>query len=165
MNNPDITITVLSNPEVSVTVGETLEVAVSMDEMVVPVTVNVGANGLPGVNGVDAESETYTAAVTMGGHRAVGLNSDGELVYASATLAIEAIGIIRDAVTIGGTVTVYRAGRVGGFTGLTVPGTYFLGDTGLLTLTPLTEGGLLQILGIASSATELLVDPGEPFII
>jgi hypothetical protein len=117
--------------------------------------------GPAGAPGTSAEAETYTAAATLGGHRAVALDETGEIIYASSSLSIPAIGVIRDAVTAGGEVTVYRAGRVTGFTGLTPAATYYLAATGLLSLTPPTSG-VLQPLGVAASATELLVDPDYP---
>ena len=122
---------------------------------------SMSKQGPAGAPGTSAEAETYTAAVTLGGHRAVSLDETGELIYASAALSIPAIGVIRDAVTAGAEVTVYRAGKVTGFTGLTPRATYYLAETGLLSLTPPTSG-VLQPLGVAASATELLVDPDYP---
>lgn len=162
VNDPVSPVTVLIDPVVSVDVsGEAIEVNVSMSEIVIPVSVNVGANGLPGTPGAGAEIEIYTALVDIGGHRAVAIDGSGELIYASSDLQIPAVGIVRDAVMSGNEVAVYRGGRVGGFTGLVPGSVYYLSTTGLLSLTP-PSSGILQPLGTAASATEFLVDPDYP---
>lgn len=120
-----------------------------------------GRQGIAGPPGPGSEIEIYTAAETIGGHRGVALAADGRIVRASASGNLAAIGIIRDAVVAGAEVVVYRAGRVGGFTGLTIGETYFLGDDGLATLT-LPVSGTYQTIGVAATASELLVDPGLP---
>jgi len=120
-----------------------------------------GRQGIAGPPGEGIEIEIYQAAANLGGHRAVALDSEGRIIYASAALEVPGIGIIRDAVALGETVAVHRRGRVGGFTGLTPSAVYYLGDTGLLSLTP-PGSGVLQPLGTAASATELLVEPDYP---
>jgi hypothetical protein len=120
-----------------------------------------GRQGIAGPPGPGAEIEIYTAAVSIGGHRAVALDASGEIIYASSALNLSAIGIVRDAVTAGAEVAVYRAGRVAGFSGLTPGATYYLSAAGTLSLTP-PASGVLQPLGIAASATEMLVDPDYP---
>jgi len=120
-----------------------------------------GRQGIAGPPGPGSEIEIYTAAATLGGHRAVALDEDGRIVYASAALGIPAIGIIRDAVAEGAEVAVHRAGRVSGFAGLAPGRTYFLDSTGLMALTA-PGSGVLQPLGFAASETELLVDPDYP---
>ena len=130
-----------------------------------PRVVTVGSRqGIAGPPGPGSEIEIYTAAVSLGGHRAVALDDAGELVYADAVLGIPAIGVIRDAFAAGAEVAVYRAGRVGGFTGLTPAAPYYIASTGLLSLTAPAEG-VLQPVGVAASATELLVDPDYPTFI
>ena len=120
-----------------------------------------GKQGIAGPPGPGAEIEIYVAAESIGGHRAVSLDGDGLIIPASSVEGVPAFGLIRDAVVAGGEVAVYRAGRVGGFTGL-IPGeTYYLGAAALLTLTP-PVAGVLQPLGVAASATDLLVDPDYP---
>lgn len=154
-------VTVMMDPVVSVMVSpDAIEVDVTMTEIVIPVSVNVGAAGLPGAPGAGSEIETYVAAVNLNGHRFVALNDDGELITADSSDGIPAIGVIRDAVLAGGTVNVYRAGKVNGFTGLSVPETYFLGESGLYALTS-PSTGIIQVVGSASSASEMLVTPGE----
>jgi hypothetical protein len=125
------------------------------------VTVIGGKQGIAGVNGGNTES--FTAAVSLGGQRAVGLNSSNELVYADATLLIRAIGILRDAVTAGDTANVYVIGRVNGHTGLTY-GTIYLNDNGLYSITPSTTG-LYQPLGTIATSSEILVDIGQPILL
>lgn len=124
--------------------------------------VQMGRQGIAGPPGPGSEIELYEAAITLGGHRAVALDENGRLVYASALLGIPAIGIVRDATSEGAEVAVYRAGRVGGFTGLTPGAVYYLAADGLLALTPPEGGELLQPIGTAASATELLVEPDYP---
>lgn len=120
-----------------------------------------GRQGIAGPPGEGIEIERYLAAVALGGHRAVALDASGSLVYASASLGIAAIGIIRDAVAAGEPVVVYRRGRIGGFAGLTPAAVYYLAASGLLSLTPALSG-VLQPLGTAVSGTELIVDPDYP---
>ena len=122
---------------------------------------SMSKQGPAGAPGTSAEAETYTAAVTLGGHRAVALDETGELIYASAALSIPAIGVIRDAVTAGSEVTVYRTGKVTGFTDATPRPPCALAETALLSVPP-PSPGVLQPLGVAASATELLVDPDYP---
>jgi hypothetical protein len=150
-------ITLTSPAVVSITgVSSRVEIAAA------PRVVTVGAKqGIAGPPGPGAEIEIYTAAVPLGGHRAVALDASGTLIYAASDLGIPAIGVIRDAVASGADVAVYRAGRVGGFTGLVPGSVYYLASTGLLTLTP-AGSGVLQPLGIAASTTEFLVDPDYP---
>lgn len=125
------------------------------------VSLTGGLQGPSGPPGPMMGEEDYEAAENIGGHRAVALDSSGLLIPADASEGIAAIGIIRDAVTTGNDVTVYRAGVVNGFTGLTPAAVYYLGESGAITLTPPTSG-ILQPLGTAASATELLVDPDYP---
>jgi hypothetical protein len=125
------------------------------------ITLGLGRQGPAGPAGPGVEIETYIAAENIGGHRGVGLDEYGELLLATASGEVQAIGMIRDAVGAGGEVTVYRSAKMGGFTGLTPGATYFLGDIGTAVLTP-PLAGMLQVLGVAGSATEMLVDPGEP---
>ncbi|MEQ1842080.1 MAG: hypothetical protein ABL994_16870, partial [Verrucomicrobiales bacterium] len=127
-------------------------------------TVGLSKQGPAGPPGAGVEVESYVAAAHIGGHRAVALNSSGQIILATASGEIPAIGMIRDAVISGASVTVYRSAKVGGFSGLTPGATYYLSDIGAAVLTP-PAGGVLQVLGVAGSATELLLDPGEPVAI
>jgi hypothetical protein len=106
--------------------------------------------------------DTYVASASLNGHSAVGLNGSGQLIYASATNGVQAIGMIRDAVTMGDSVRVYYDGKVNGFSGLSVADAYYLSNAGALTLTAPVSSGILQVVGIAVSATELLVGLSEP---
>lgn len=120
--------------------------------------------GIAGPPGPGSEIELYEAAVSMGGHRAVGLDGAGFLIYASSALGIPAIGVIRDAPFAGDSVAVYRAGAVNGFAGLIPSSVYYLGEEGAIVMTPPSHG-LLQPLGVAASSTEFLVEPDYPTII
>lgn len=120
-----------------------------------------GRQGLAGPAGETPGEETFAAAISIAGHRAVGLDGDGALILADAGGGIPAIGCVRDAVEGGDSVRVYRSGKVNGFAGLDPSEVYYLGEGGLLSLTP-PASGILQVIGTAASATELLVTPGEP---
>jgi hypothetical protein len=110
----------------------------------------------------DTSFDTYVASASLNGHSAVGLNSSGQLIYASSTNQVQAIGVIRDAATAGTSVRVYYNGKVNGFSGLTVAGVYYLTNEGAISLTAPVAAGILQVVGIAVSATELLVGLSEP---
>lgn len=125
-----------------------------------PRVVVVGG-GARGPAGETLGRETYEAAADIGGQRAVGLNGSGLLVAADATSGTPAIGLTRDAVGTGAEVAVYRAGSVSGWSGLTPGAVYYLRDGGTVSATPPAEG-LLQVVGRAASATEMLSTPGEP---
>lgn len=120
-----------------------------------------GEQGVAGPPGAVSGVETFEAAENIAGHRAVGLDEEGLLLVADSSAGVVAIGVIRDAVTAGNTVTVYRASRANGFAGLTPAGVYYLSTSGQISLTP-PGSGVLQVIGTAASATELLVVPGEP---
>jgi hypothetical protein len=126
------------------------------------VTIIGGKQGIAGPPGSGmAMTESYTAAANLGGHRAVGLNGSGQLVYADSNLEIPAIGVLRDAVTTGNVGQVYTAGKVNGFAGLATGEIYFLNTFGAMsTIAP--TAGIVQIVGVASSSSELSVNVEHP---
>lgn len=103
------------------------------------------------------------AAVNLSGHRAVRYDATGRLVYASADALDDAdtvIGITKRAVVGGGSVEVITHGQV--LTETTwawEPGNpIFLREDGMLSQVP-PVSGVVCIVGIAESSTQMLVDP------
>lgn len=100
------------------------------------------------------------AATALGGHRAVAL-VDGQADYASAdnlATALACFGITIGAVASGAKARVQIAGRiVEGSWNWTPNEPIYLGLNGLLTQTPPTGGNIVRQLGLAETATSMLV--------
>lgn len=72
-------------------------------------------------------------------------------------------GYVVSAVTSPANANVYTDGIIPGLSGMTPGATQYLDDAGGITETPTTTTGeILQRVGVALSATELLFEPGEP---
>lgn len=127
---------------------------VSLETIEITAPVTIGGGG-------GAAADFYEAAATLAGHRAVAFDSSGRVIYADASLGVRSAGVIRDAVVAGETVRVYHGGRVTGFSGLAVGETYWLRDSGQLSLTP-PSSGILQQVGFPASSTTFLVEVSEP---
>jgi hypothetical protein len=84
----------------------------------------------------------------------VSVNGDGTVSRASGGRAV--VGVAANSAASGSTVQVAVAGRVGGLSGLSAGSRYFVSATGSLT----TDGAGGQAIGVAVSASELLVQPG-----
>ena len=87
--------------------------------------------------------------------------------YANATAAgKEATGFISDSVASGATAIVYVLGEIEGLAGLT-PGRYYLSTTsGAVTATaPSASGNVVQYVGTAHSATEMMFEPEDGIIL
>ena len=130
-----------------------------------------GEQGPPGPQGPvgPAGGETYyTAAVALGGHRAVCLRSDG-LHYADAATAEHAglvAGITPGAVTSGALTSVTSFGEMtepswSWTAGLPV----FVGLNGVLTQALPDTAAFSQVLGVATSPTSIFVRLREPLIL
>lgn len=163
-NRPSVTVNALGGVTVrressKAVLTQSPRVVVQQRRMVV--TILGGKQGIAGPPGSGGEVESYVAAASLGGQRAVGLDASGELVYADSSLGIPAIGVIRDAVTVGATAEVRRMGKVNGFTSLSPSDVYFLSTTGLLSLSA-PSSGMIQPIGVAASATELSVEVDYP---
>lgn len=83
----------------------------------------------------------------------------------NTSTAKRASGFIESAVTTGNSGSPTIAGGVcSGLTGLTLGADYFLGTSGGVTTTPPTaSGSIVQYVGVAKSATELVFVPGDAF--
>ena len=104
------------------------------------------------VAGAVVTGMTAGASVAAGDPVAVG--SDGKVYQAGAGKAV--IGVATLNAAAGETVKVAIAGKVGNMAGLTTGARYFVSEAGSLT----TDGQGGQGLGVAVSATEILVQPG-----
>jgi|SRR5688572_154325 len=126
-----------------------------------------GPPGPPGGGGGGPAEDlriTGTAAVPLGGHRAVYRRADGLIDYAdAATLShmSRAIGITTAAAAAGGAVTIVMLGEMteGSWT-WTPGGAIFLGLNGVLTQNvPALPGSAFQaVLGVAVTSTTMYVD-------
>lgn len=121
-------------------------------------------------SGIGAETDSMIADV--GGLAAGDLvniyNNAGTITARKADASSEgkpADGFVIGAVAAGSTAAVCRPGQtITGLTGLTAGVTYYLGTTaGQITNTPpASTGNVVQVVGIAASATSLIFTPGEP---
>jgi hypothetical protein len=127
------------------------------------VVIDEGARGPRGLS--DLFFLTRTAAVDLGGHRAVISNLDGTIDYADATNLDhlgKVLGVIVRSVLTGEKVDVIRGGLLqfeGWDWDTSLP--VYLAQDGLLTQTP-SAVGFSQILGFAESPTGLFVNLREP---
>ncbi|MDD2885282.1 MAG: hypothetical protein PHT48_09590 [Dechloromonas sp.] len=124
---------------------------------------NVGTQGLAGPPGppgsAGASYLQLEAGENLGGQRAV-IVSAGTAVYADNTNlnhANKAVGITAAAFNTGVTGNVQSGGELTGLSGLTAGMPIYLSTSGTLTQTTPT-GGFIQQLGIAVSATSMLIE-------
>ena len=113
---------------------------------------NLRIGGNLEVAGAVVTSMTAGASIAAGDPVAVG--SDGKVYRAGAGKAV--IGVATLNAAAGEVVKTAVAGKVGNMTGLTTGARYFVSEAGTLT----TDGQGGQGLGVAVSATEMLVQPG-----
>lgn len=137
--------------------------------------VSTGADGkidsslLP--TGVGDETTIIAASEDLAGGDFVNIWNDGGTIKvrkADATAeGKEADGYVVDAVTSGNDATVYFEGVNSGLTGLTLGARYYLSATaGAATSTaPSGSGNVVQYLGRAKSATELVFEADEGVIL
>lgn len=120
--------------------------------------------GAEGVHDYAAPGGTFTAGLTLSGHRAVTISA-GTVVYADRTVpghARAVIGLTTGAAVNGTPVAVrFRGVVVEPSWTWTPDAPIWLGTTGLLTQTIPTVGFLRQI-AYAVTATLIVVDPREP---
>lgn len=118
----------------------------------------------PGV-GVEVLSLTASENLSAGDLINVWNDSGTEKARkADASNAYRAHGFVQGAVTSGQTASVYTDGKITGLTSLTRGATYYLATTagGITTTIPTTATHIAQEVGFASSATELVFNPGAP---
>ena len=101
-----------------------------------------------------AVTTNMTAGASIAAGDPVAVGADGKTYRAGAGKAV--IGVATLNAAAGESVKVAVAGKVGNMTGLTTGSRYFVNEAGTLT----TDGQGGQGLGVAVSATEMLVQPG-----
>jgi hypothetical protein len=101
-----------------------------------------------------AVTTSMTAGASIAAGDAVAVGPDGKVYRAGSGKAV--IGVATLNAAAGESVKVAVAGKVGNMAGLTTGARYFVNEAGSLT----TEGQGGQGLGVAVSATEMLVQPG-----
>jgi len=121
-----------------------------------------GSPGAPGTPGAGATA-TFDCAASVSANDAVSIVSSGTVEEASAESGAgqtgDAIGFVLSKPT-STTCIVQFVGLLDGFSGLTVGNNYWLSQTLIGTITstaPSSSGEKIQSLGIASSATELVI--------
>ncbi len=119
--------------------------------------------------GIGADVATITTSEALGAGALVNIyNASGAKVRKAdaSTGGKEAHGFVLAAVASGAVATVYFEGTNGQVTGLT-PGPVFLSDTtpgGLTSTPPVGSGKTVQPVGIATSATSMNFEAGNPII-
>jgi hypothetical protein len=106
-----------------------------------------------------AEVKTGTAFEAITAKQLVYFRSDGQVAKSSAAVGgHKAQGWAANSASVGQPVTVYQEGTIGDLSGLTPEATVFLSATtagGFTQTAPTGTGVLLQVVGVALSATEL----------
>jgi len=118
--------------------------------------------------GLGADSATLTAGEALSAGNLVYISAAGTVLKADANaVAKAAVGFVLASVANAATGTVYFEGSITGLTGLTPGATYFLSGaaTGAITTTiPTAAGSIVQQVGVATSATTLTFEAGEPIV-
>jgi hypothetical protein len=121
----------------------------------------------PLVLGTAGQTITGTAAVSVSGYMAVSASSAGlsPADSTNAALAGSVIGVATNGANAGATVTVQAQGPVS-FNGWSwIPGEpVFVGAAGVLTQSP-PSVGFSQVIGVAETATTLIVDLSSPVLL
>lgn len=148
---------------VVVTASPPVFVVVTQDTASVVESISQGPPGPPG-----SGSLAVTSGQTLSGHRIVAANSAGLASYADKDTPAtwqHILGLTTGASNNGDVATILPAGEIAEPSWNLNPGLpVYLGNTGLLTQTLPTTGAILQI-GVALSATRLLVDFKIPIIL
>lgn len=109
----------------------------------------------------NVEAEDRTAFENISAGDLVYVRSDGQLAKADATTSgKEAMGFVKTAITAATTGKVYYEGKITGLSGLTPGAKQFLSTTagGVTETAPAATGNIWQIVGRASSATEIIFE-------
>lgn len=122
--------------------------------------------------GVGPETRTTTASEALSAGNLVNLWNDAGTLKArkadATTTGKDANGFVLAGISSGATGTVYlEEGVISGLSGLTLGSIYYLHTTagGLTTTVPSSSGNVVQEVGKALSATELLFRPRAPITI
>jgi hypothetical protein len=157
----DTSITVQNNQVQTATVED--RGTIVAEEQVLEHVVQGGVQGPPGVPGASTQFEYHPAGTTLGGNRAVTVNSSGQLVYPDPTqLNSWCLGITKHSALTGELVQVQIFGSH------TEPSwnwnagePVFLGLNGTLTQTPPVSGQLIAV-GTAQTPTRIFIDINPP---
>jgi hypothetical protein len=159
-----ITVTTVRSELPSVTTVRSTVVSTVRSPVIVSTGVATGPAGPAGASG--STDVTRTAGVVISGHRAVTEDGTGLLRYADNTTAADAwgpVGVSTNAAVIGDPVVVVRSGELTEPSWTWTPlGRIWLGVAGALTQTMPTAPAFLRVIGIATSATSMWVDPSIP---
>lgn len=130
--------------------------------------IEVSTQGAPGPTGpAGSIQHTATAAIALGGHRAILLNASGATYADNATEAHagRVSGITLGAVSSGAQVSFQSAGMISELSWSWVPGDdIWLGTNGLLTQAYPSGAAFAQLIGYAITATSIWVELGDPVI-
>lgn len=133
-----------------------------LDSSVLPVGIGADTKILPA-------TEALAAGDFVNIYDAAGTASVRKADASAASAGKRAHGYVLAAVTSGASATVYFESANGQKTGLTAGLTYVLSNVapgGVLPLAsaPTAAGHILQVLGVATSATEINVEIGDPIV-
>ena len=121
-----------------------------------------GPQGIPGPAGDDTVQ--HIAAISLGGHRLVVLNSSSQAIYAdnsNLTHKDKILGLTTGAVTAGATATIQTYGEISEVSwSWTLDLPIYASTDGLLTQTPPTTG-FLVIVGFPISTTSMFISIKE----
>ena len=123
----------------------------------------LGLQGPPGIAGTTGAALQLIAGMALGGNRVV----TGAAQYADSSdlaTAGRAIGITQGAASLGAPVNIVASGELDGFFGLIVDQPAFVAANGTVSQS-LPGSGYLQSLGVAVSASRLLINISPPLIL
>jgi hypothetical protein len=129
----------------------------------------LASNMMP--NGIGADSRTVATSENLAAGDLVNLWNDGGTLKArkadATSAGKEAHGFTESAVTSPANATIIFDGTIGGLTSLTIGAKYFLSTTagGITSTAPSSVNNVVQPIGVAASATELVFERGEPVTI
>lgn len=154
-------VTISASP---VTVNETVHL-VTVTENTQQVSVEYGspgAEGTPGPPGVDGVgiSATVTAGETIPGHRAIAIVGNQAFLAdpTNLTHGLSTIGIVRDAISVGGMGTYYLIGEINGGS-FTADTDLFIGVNGTLSDSPIALGAVwMKRVGTAKNSSVLVIE-------
>ena len=121
-------------------------------------------------SGLGADSRSVVASEALSAGDLVNLYSNAGTLNvrkADATVAgKEAVGYVQAAVAQSAPATVFFDGTITGLSGMTVGARQFLSTTagGRTETGPSASGNVLQCVGVAASATELVFEAGDPVV-
>lgn len=141
-------------------------VVASMRDVQVITMGQPGPRGPAGPAGSVASTVTKVAAVALGGHRVVTLNSSGEAIYADNTNIAhidKVLGVTTHAVDSGDEVAIQTYGELeeASFAWTVATPAVFLVANGLMSHTAPTTGFVRKV-GFVTEADTLFIDLGEP---